>query len=137
MKAELAKKNEDYYYIWIDSKINNNENSKYSGILSKTYTNIHYFTNIKDAIILFQKIKFNLTYIIVSGTFFVEFISRLKNIENEISTVPKIIIFTSESIKSKLITLKEINDSFYNIGGLSVSFVEVQSFLNKKKKIYK
>ena len=61
--------------------------------------NISFFNNIKDGIICLQKIKFDLTYIIVSGSFFAEFINELKKLENKISTVPKIIIFTSEKKK--------------------------------------
>ena len=80
---------------------------------------------------MFTKIKFNLTYVIVSGSLFDKFISILKDIENTISKVPKIIIFTSEETKQKIQTMKEINDSFYNIGGLVVTFEDVKSFLKK------
>ena len=90
------KKNKDFYYIWVDSKIQNSENYEYAQYLSKTYENISFYNNIKDAIKYVQDIKFNLTYIIVSGSFFAEFIAELKKLEKEISIVPKIIIFTSE-----------------------------------------
>jgi hypothetical protein len=132
MGSESTKKNKNYYYIWIDAKIHNSENSKYAKELSNIYTNISFFTDINEAMKYLQKIKFKLTYIIVSGSLFAEFISELKNLENRISTVPKIIIFTSESTKKKISSMKEINDSFYDIGGLVVSFKEIQSFLNKK-----
>ena len=72
-----------------------------------------------------------MTYVIVSGSLFFDFISELKNIENKISTCPKLLIFTSESKKEKIKNMKVINDSFYNIGGITVSFEEVESFLNK------
>ena len=78
-----------------------------------------------------KKIKFYLTYIIISGTLYPDFIFELKNIEDKILTCPKIIIFTSESTKEKIKNMKEINDSFYNIGGITISFEEVVSFLNK------
>ena len=128
--SESNKKNKDYYYIWVDSKIKNSENSEYAKFLSKTYANISFFNNIKDALKSLQKIKFNLTYIIVSGSFFAEFITELKKFENKISTVPKIIIFTSEKRKAIIQNMNEINDSFYNIGGIAVTFEDVQSFLD-------
>ncbi len=78
-----------------------------------------------------EKIKFNLTYIIISGSLFTDYISELKNIENKISASPRVIIFTSKSTKEKIRNMKEINDSFYNIGGLAITFDEVQSFLSK------
>ena len=131
MSSESNKENKDYYYIWVDKKISNSENSLYSKNLSKAYPNISFFDNIKDAMKYLQKIKFNLTYIIVSGSLFLDFISDIKNIEDKISTCPKLIIFTSESTKEKIKNIKEINDSFYNIGGITVSFEEVESFLNK------
>ena len=90
-----------------------------------------FFDNMKDAMKYLQGIKFNLTYVIVSGSLFPDFISELEKIKGKISICPKIIIFTSESRKEKIKNMKEINDSFYNIGGITVSFEEVTSFLNK------
>jgi len=119
------------YYIWVDTNIKNSENLEYYKYLSKTYNNLAIFTNIKDALKFLQSIKFCLTYFIVSGTLFPYYISELKNIENKISTSLKTIIFTSTSTKQIISNMKEINDSFYNIGGLVTSFEEVISFLNK------
>ena len=130
-KSNSNLKNEEYFYIWADSNIKNSENSEYTEYLSNTYANTYFFTNIKDAMKCLQKIKFNLTYFIVSGSLFAEFISKLKALENKISTIPKVIIFTSESTKQKIQGIKEVSDSFYNIGGLAISFEEVQFFLNK------
>ena len=130
MGTGSVKKNKDYYYIWVDSKIKNSENSEYAKNLSKTYANISFFDNIKDAIKYLQKIKFDLTYIIVSGKLFAEFITELKNCEKTISTVPKIIIFTSEKRKAIIQNMNEINDSYLNIGGIAVTFEDVQNFLD-------
>ena len=124
-------KNEDNYYIWIDLNIKSKENSDYAKILSKLYKNLSLFTNVKEALMYLQTIKFKLTYIIISGSLFLEYIYLFKNIENNISTAPKLIIFTSESTKEKLKYEKEIKNSFYNIGGLAIYFEEVEAFLNK------
>ncbi len=121
---------ENYDYIWIDSNINNEENLEYSKELLKKYPNIALFTKVEDALNIFKKIKFHITFIIVSGSLFLEFIEKLKGIISEISAVPKIIIFTSESTKTKIENFQAINDSFYNNGGLVLNFKEVQSFLN-------
>jgi hypothetical protein len=90
-------KNEEYFYIWIDSNINNSENSQYSSYLIKKYPNMAFFTKVRDAIEYLINIKFHITYIIVSGSLFAEFKKKLDKIINEIYTVPKIIIFTSET----------------------------------------
>ena len=123
--------NKGYYYIWIDSKIKNSENFEYSKELRKKYPNITLFENLENGIKYLLKIKFKITFIIVSGSFFPEFISSLKKIENKILTVPRIIIFTSELTKQKIETMEKINHSFYDIGGLTISFDEILSFLNK------
>ena len=125
-------KNPNYYdYIWIDSDINNQENSGYSEELLKTYTNIAFFRRVNDALKFFTKIKFKMISIIVSGSLFPDFIKKLQDLEHKISSVPKIIIFTSESRKSKIQSMSLINDSFYNIGGFALNFEEVKSFLKK------
>ena len=125
-------KNPNYYdYIWIDSDINNQENSGYSEELLKTYTNIAFFRRVNDALKFFTKIKFKMISIIVSGSLFPDFIKKLQDLEHKISSVPKIIIFTSESRKSKIQAMSLINDSFYNIGGFALNFEEVKSFLKK------
>ena len=125
-------KNEEYFYIWIDSNINNSENSQYSSYLIKKYPNMAFFTKVRDAIEYLINIKFHITYIIVSGSLFELFIYELDNVINIISGVPKIIIFTSETSKSKIEKMAKINDSFYNKGGIVLDFEEVVSFLNQK-----
>ena len=67
-------KNVKYFYMWVDANINNSENSEYSKYLIKNYQNIALFTKVEDAIKYFQKIKFHITFIIVSGSLFAEFI---------------------------------------------------------------
>ena len=130
-EIDTIKKNEDNYYIWIDPNINNRENTEYANTLKKIYKNFSLFTNIKDAIKKLKNIKYQLTYIIISGSLFLEYISIFKNLENLISTAPKLIVFTSEITKEKIKKMKEINNSFYNIGGIAVSFEEIKIFLNK------
>ena len=98
---------ENYDYIWIDSNINNEENLEYSKELLKKYPNIALFTKVEDALNIFKKIKFHITFIIVSGSLFLEFIEKLKGIISEISAVPKIIIFNQNRRRQKLKIFKQ------------------------------
>ena len=126
MPIEVEK---NYDYIWLDANIYNEENSEYSKDLVKNYPKIALFANINDALKFLKQIKFHITFIIVSGSLFHEFIIKLKGMIFEISSVPKIIIFTSENTKKEIKDMPIINDSFYNNGGIALSFEEVQSFL--------
>ena len=120
-----------YDYIWIDSNINNTENYEYSRDLLTKYRNTKLFSEIEEAIVFFIQIKFRIAFIIISGSLFPEFITKLKGIINEITAVPKIIIFTSESTKPNIENMPIINDSFFNKGGIVLSFNDVLSFLKK------
>ena len=130
-EIESLKKDENSFYIWIDSNIYSKENSEYANILKKFYKNLKLYTNIEDAIKFIKNINYQLTYIIISGSLFLEYISKFKNIQNYISIAPKLIIFTSIMTKEKIQKLDEINNPFYNIGGIAVSFEEIKMFLNK------
>ena len=130
-EMELIKKNKDNYYIWIDSNINSKENSEYAKTLSKIYKHLILFNKIEDAIRFIKNLQYHLTYIIISGSLFSEYLAKFKNIQNNISIAPKLIIFTSKMTKEKIKTLNEINDPFYNIGGIAISFEEIKMFLNK------
>ena len=130
-EIESIEKNEDNYYIWVDPNIYNKENTEYANILSKVYKNLNLFDNVKDAIKYLKQIEYKLTYIIISGSLFLEYINMFKNIQNEITIAPKLIIFTSEATKAKIQNLKEINNPFYNKGGIAVSFQEIKKFLNQ------
>jgi len=130
--VKIEVKNEEYFYIWVDSNINSSKTSEYSRCLEKQFPNFAPFTNVRDAIEYFKNIKFHIAYIIVSGSLFVEFIKELDNVINKISGVPKIIIFTSEEIFQKIKNNDKINDSFYNKGGIVLNFKDVESFINQK-----
>ena len=121
----------EYFYIWIDANVESEENSQYSLILKEKYKKIKIYKRIEEALEYFKKVKFHITYIIVSGSIFAKFTKKLDDVINEIFTVPKIIIFTSESTKKKIEKMDIINDSFYNNGGLVLDFFDVLSFLNK------
>ena len=116
--------------IWIDPNINNKENTKYLKQL-ESYKNkkVHPFNNISDALEQIKKIKFEETYIIVSGSLYSEFIKKLKENIRDIYVIPKIIIFTLN--KEKFLNLNEDykENSFYSLGGIETSFDGIKSFL--------
>ena len=132
--------------IWIDPKINNEENTQYQKAFKaityeektqkevfKTITKLHCFENIKNGIDFLKSIKFEIVIIIISGRISKEFYQELKNNINEILAIPKIIIFTrnSKKIKKENEKSKEIpiDHPFFNEGGV------VDKFLSVKKNI--
>ena len=123
--------------FWIDKNVYNEENQKYLNYLVK----INNFTilphkDINSALIEIKKIKFEDTYIILSGYFYQEFILRFKGDLKSFYVIPKIIIFTSNKKRflEKNENIKDlIEDSFYNLGGIQTFFDEVYyDFLTKK-----
>ena len=87
-EMELIKKNKNNYYIWIDSNINSKENSEYANTLSKIYKHLILFNKIEDAIRFIKNLQYHLTYIIISGSLFSEYLAKFKIIENNISIAP-------------------------------------------------
>ena len=120
--------------IWIDPNVNNQQNEKYKKELeSLGFQKIKLYNNIEDSIKELITIKFQETYIIVSGSFFSQFINILKPNLVNIYTIPKIIIFAFN--KEKLITQensKYINHPFYNMGGIEINLCFVTKFLTNK-----
>ena len=104
------------------------------------YNKIKCFKNIEEGINSLKSIKFEETFIIVSGSFYLAFIEYLKENLKDIYIIPKIIVFTSEEKKKALLLDKgnnEIfNNPFYNMGGFQIKFEDIKDFLlNKLKNI--
>ena len=130
--------------IWIDRNINSEENKNYLKYLYeiKNFT-IYKCENIKSGLDIINKIKFEDTYIIVSGSYYKEFILTFKNNLKDFYIIPKIIIFSKNEklFLEKNANIKNIiEDNFYNLGGIQTFFDEIYfDFLIKKsmeKKIY-
>ena len=124
----------DEIVIWIDEDVYNPQNTNYRKELESIgFHRIKCFNNIKDSINGLKAIKFEETYIIVSGRFFIQFIKELKANLINIYIIPKIIIFTF--YKENLLTQensKYINHPFYNLGGIEITFFFVIKFLTNK-----
>ena len=124
--------------IWIDKNINRNneENENYLKYLKIKNFTIYKCENIKSGLDIIKKIKFEDTYIIVSGSFYQDFILNFKNNLKDFYVIPKIIIFTWDKnlFLEKNANIKNIiEDSFYNLGGIQTFFDEIYfDFLLKK-----
>ena len=121
--------------IWIDAKVNNQENKGYQEILKSEYgLSISAFEDAKLGISALEKIQFESIFVITSGTIYPEFFSYMKKTYEELRVVPFSIIFTSSSKyfieKHKNDEIGKIyNKTFFNRGGVVDTFKEVLSFI--------
>ena len=126
--------------IWIDARVNNNENTKYKDQISKfMQAKFSCYEQVPPAIIYLKQLQFIPTYIICSGRLYPEFIKEFKTKIKEFSICPKIIIFCGSS-KSYLEMNKNnhelsLNHPFYNSGGVIDKYEDLEKFLTNKESI--
>ena len=121
--------------IWIDAKVNNQENKGYQEILKKKYNlEIQCFEDAHLGIDALEEIQFESIFVITSGTIYPEFFGYMKRTYEELRVVPFSIIFTS-STKSFIEKHKNdeigkiYNKTFFNRGGVVDRFEGVLSFI--------
>ena len=118
--------------IWIDSNIENEENSNYvSKLLKMKLSKFKQFTNVDTAINYMKTIKFKETKIIVSGKLYTELIEKFKKNVVNMYVAPKILVFTF-NIDEFFLNNKEyhyIKNKFYSAGGVALTFRKVEEFL--------
>ena len=122
--------------IWIGKTINDTENSYYQKVLKDKGYNLYTYTEIDDGLEKLKKIKFELTYLIITGSYFNDFSYKLTNIKDNLFVCPNIIIFTHTYRKNMLLNSDDyyrrfIYNDFYDKGGFAVIFSEVESFLEE------
>ena len=132
--------------IWIDKNVFNDENEEYKKIMENSYgLEIERYDDAKNGI---EAIKSTETYspifIITSGSIYPEFYSFFRDAVTYIKNLPVQIIFTSDA---KSFITKHKNDEigrqigkFYNLGGVTDVFPQVENFISKmikKLKDYK
>ena len=137
--------------IWIDEKVENNENQDYFGKMKLIFKNvkINTFNNLDEGFNYLLKLNFETIFIIISGSLYTNYYYKLrKNIKN-LKIIPITIIFTSKKYKNildnnnsenSLISydiLKSINHPFYNKGGKFDDIEKVYEFLKKFDKNFK
>ena len=99
---EVANNNSQKNLIWIDTKIDNEENSYYQKSLKKLPFNLFPFKNLDEGLKKIKEFKFEKITIIISGSLFEKFIDLIKKEKTKISCVLDIIIFTSKGHKQDL-----------------------------------
>ena len=132
--------------IWIDPNVDgDDENKSYFKELYNNFTShkIYRIKTVKEGINQINKILFEETIIIVSGKLFKEFIVEFRKNINNLCFVPNIIVFTAN--KNQLLSSLDVNflnsnieNNFYNSGGIQTDFSKVLEFIknpNGKKKV--
>ena len=122
--------------LWVDANIDNSENTEYVKELESIGSlRLKLFKNIEGAIEQLKYLEFQETKVIISGSFYSEFIKSFKENILKMYIAPKIIVFT----KNKENFVKENKDYssnenvFYTFGGIATSFNEIKEFLKEKK----
>ena len=123
--------------IWIDAKVNNNENTGYQTRLKKDYgLNIETYDKAENGINALEKIQFESIFVITSGTIYPEFFGYMKRTFTELRVVPFSIIFTTSTKafidKHKNDEIGQLyNKTFYNRGGVVDKFSKVINFIEE------
>jgi len=144
MDSSSSSKNK--YIIWIDKNVNNEENQGYANQLKNENYILETYTDIESGLKKFlynkeedknkeKKIHFKDIYLILSGSFYQDFILKFKEHLKDIYIVPKIVIFTSnKEFLEKNAKIKDIiENKFYNLGGIQTLFKDVyEKFLIEK-----
>ena len=123
------------YIIWIDEKIDNEENSNYSKELkSMGLLNLSSYKEIDEAINQMKSLKFQETKVIISGRLYFEFVKKFKEKIRDMCVAPKLIVFTKN--KENFIEYNKeflsINNIFYTFGGIAITFDDVKKFLRSE-----
>ena len=121
--------------IWIEEALESPENKEYAIKLNSFgsfETNL--FTNVDKAIVNMKSIKFQQTFVIVSGKLYPEFVEKFKKNIIDMCFAPKIIICTKN--KQNYIITSGIyqGNTFYNFGGVFDKFQDVIEFLRAEIK---
>ena len=123
--------------VWVDQQINSKQNTKYKEIIeSMGNYKIKYFLDINEAMVHLKSIKYEETFIIVSGRLYTDLIGNLIKNFSELYIIPKIIIFTSKQNKSNIEEMsKELNNGkYYHFGGIFTSINSIIDFILKYSK---
>ena len=134
--------------IWIDKKVNNNENKRYQIKLKEMNFDLLSLEDENEGITEIKKFKFKKINLLISGSLFKNFINLIKKEKATISCALNIIVFTS--IKGKPF-LEEIcnkendisNGLFFGKKHIFCSISEIQEYLltlgkneNEKEEIF-
>ena len=117
--------------LWLDSNVNNSENTQYQNLIKKvSKIKFYAFTKINDCIQKLITIKYEKTFILVSGSLSNKFFDEIEKIENRLEVIPDIIIFTSNSfnaIKQNILFHDKCN--LFNPNSIFESFIPIKEAL--------
>ena len=121
--------------IWIDENIANEENKKYIKELQTIGSlRVRCFAKVEKAISHMKFIEFQDTKVIISDKLvYDEFINKFEENLLDMYVIPKIILFLKNKDKfNDIMNFQNINNSFYNYGGIKTSFQEIKNYLLNK-----
>lgn len=134
--------NSSIYVVWIDTKINNDNNSNYISQLKNEINNIEKLVTkdkVEDAIKYLKELFFDKTLIICGEELYPDFIKMFKENINIFLICPKIIILSKDKTKfiSKNLDNKDllIKHAFYNSGGVVDKFKDIDNIIKNDKGI--
>ena len=121
-------------FLWLDEK-NEINNKKYLPKLEEKFQNkfsINFISNLKDGIEELKKIKFQHCYVILSASYFQNYIDIIREEGKDLKCIPFVFVFTSDRTKKALKegkinkgggcnkeeTLNYVEDKFFNRGGI-------------------
>ena len=120
--------------IWLDRNVNNPENMFYQKLIIEkirfTLSSILTFTDVKDCISMLKTIKFEKTYLIISGSASKDFFVEFENVIGEMKVNPIIIIFTSTS-KLKLIKQNILSLNKFSLFDINLVFDTFDKVIDK------
>ena len=117
--------------IWIDKMINVSKEELINRF------SIKHLTTIKEGIEELKSIKFQHCYVILSGSFFQDYVDAMKEEVKNLKCIPNVFVYTSENFKNiniKKETLKYANDGFFNRGGIFSEMAKIISRINELEK---
>ena len=115
--------------------------------MKTTFSNFKGYNDLLDEAfnLFYDSSKFEIIYVIISGSFFSNYIQKIKVNINRIINIPYTYIFTSTYFKNVLLkkipdeqhiisydTMIEIGDRFFNPGGVYNNFYQLFDDLNNK-----
>ena len=125
------------HIIWVDGQINSESNTKYKIQLELLGNfKIKYFLDVNEAMTYIKSIKYEETFIIVSGRLHTDLIGNLIKNFTDLCIIPKIIVFTSKHGKDGVAQKsKELNNwQYYHFGGIVAGFEPIKEFILKSSK---
>ena len=132
--------------IWIDKSVFNDENQGYKKVMEESYgLKVHEYDNAEEGIEAIKKTEiYSPIFIITSGSIYPEFLRFFKSAVTYIKNLPVQIIFTSDAnsflIEHEKDEIGKQIGKFYNLGGVTDDFSQVENFIikmNQKLKDYK